>query len=124
MVEHLTTLETFQDLESVIIKETKVAKLLKVILKNDIPRDEEYKFKDRCQKLLNGWNKILTADDVKTADPKDDVVLPSSTNGVTKEEKTDTPAAINGDNPASEPKKEDESTAAAEKVELAEEVAA
>jgi hypothetical protein len=83
MNDHLTALENFQDLESPIIRETKVAKLLKVILKlTDLPRDEEFKFKDRCGKLLAGWNAILAADDVKR-DPE------PNTNGVATEAKED-----------------------------------
>lgn len=84
MNEHLTALETFQDLESPIIRETKVAKLLKVILKlESIPRDEEFKFKERCTKLLAAWTAILSSDDVKRDD--------SNTNGETKTEKTAEP---------------------------------
>jgi hypothetical protein len=86
MNEHLTALETFQDLEPIIIRETKVAKLLKVILKLDsIPRDEEFKFKDRCTKLLAAWQAILSSDDVKRDD--------SNTNGETKTEKPAEPVA-------------------------------
>jgi len=64
MNEHLIALENFADLEAQIIQKTKVAKLLKVILKlTSLPRDEEFKFKERCGKLLAGWNAILAADE-------------------------------------------------------------
>jgi len=112
MVDHLNALETFQDLEPSIIRETKAAKLLKVILRTDIPRDDEFKFKERCQKLLAGWTSILAGDDVKR----------DNTNGVTKEETKentkddakDLPVLTNGDKKAEEEKKEEETTAAAE----------
>jgi hypothetical protein len=89
MNDHLTALENFQDLESAIIRDTKIAKLLKVILKlTNLPQDEEFKFKDRCGKLLAGWNAILAADDVKRdTEP--------NTNGVTNEAKEETNAETN-----------------------------
>jgi hypothetical protein len=118
MNDHLTALENFQDLESGIIRETKVAKLLKVILKlTNLPRDEEFKFKDRCGKLLAGWNAILAADDVKRdTEP--------NTNGVTNEAKEETNAEtttvdtkepiINGNaKPEAVPEKTSEKKAAA-----------
>jgi len=64
MDKHLTDLERFQDLETEIIRESKVNKLLKVILKlKVIPRDEEFKFKERCTKLLAAWNALLAVDE-------------------------------------------------------------
>jgi hypothetical protein len=79
MDDHLTALENFRDLEPYIIRITKVAKLLKLILKlTTIPRDDEFKFKERCGKLLAGWNAIIAADDVKRDDEPD-------ANGVTLE---------------------------------------
>jgi hypothetical protein len=62
MAEHLSVLEQHQDLEPHIIRETKAHKLLKVILKlKEIPRDAEFKFKERCSKLLAVWSKTLAA---------------------------------------------------------------
>lgn len=56
MSEHLSVLETHQDLESNIIRDTKVDKLLRLILKlKEVPRDAESKFKERCNKLLAVW---------------------------------------------------------------------
>jgi hypothetical protein len=60
MNEHLTALESHQDLEAKIISNTKVHKLLKVILKaTNIPREAEFKFKERCEKLLRAWTLTL-----------------------------------------------------------------
>jgi hypothetical protein len=60
MSEHLATLEQHSNLEAEIITATKVNKLLKVILKlTAIPRDAEFTFKARCEKLLASWNKTL-----------------------------------------------------------------
>jgi hypothetical protein len=62
MADHLSVLESHQDLEANIIRDTKAHKLLKVILKlKEIPRDAEFKFKDRCNKLLAVWTKTLAA---------------------------------------------------------------
>jgi hypothetical protein len=66
MDEHLTALENFRDLELQIIRDTKVAKLLKLILKlTELPRDDEFKFKERCSKLLAGWTAIINADEAQ-----------------------------------------------------------
>ena len=85
MDEHLTALENFRDLEPQIIRETKVAKLLKVILKlTEIPRNDEFKFKERCGRLLSGWNEILANDDVK----RDDEPAPNGVAGDAKPDAT------------------------------------
>ncbi|TQV95701.1 PWWP domain-containing protein [Cordyceps javanica] len=62
MSDYLTALETFTDLEASIIRETKINKVLKAILKMDsIPREEEFSFKKRSQGLLDKWNKLLAS---------------------------------------------------------------
>ncbi|KAM3471297.1 hypothetical protein MY8738_009385 [Beauveria namnaoensis] len=62
MSEYLTALETFTDLEASIIRETKINKVLKAILKMEsIPREEEFSFKRRSQGLLDKWNKLLAS---------------------------------------------------------------
>lgn len=82
--EHLRALEQYENLEPQIIKETKVNKLLKVIIKApNIPRDAEFKFKERCQKLLNTWTQFLSAEEDKTPVPVSNGV----TNGKTEENK-------------------------------------
>jgi hypothetical protein len=77
MAEHLSVLESHQDLEANIIRDTKAHKLLKVILKlKEIPRDVEFKFKERCTKLLAVWSKTLAAAD------GDEPAAETATNGV------------------------------------------
>jgi hypothetical protein len=80
MADHLTNLEKHADLEPEIIKETKANKLLKVILKlPTVPRDEEFRFKERCRALLEKWTK--TVNDV-LGKPKE-----SPANGIEAEKK-------------------------------------
>ncbi|CAK7266122.1 Pre-mRNA-splicing helicase BRR2 [Sporothrix epigloea] len=58
--EYLTKLEGLADLELSAIRETKMNKVLKAILKIEtIPREDEFKFKPRSQTLLEKWNKLL-----------------------------------------------------------------
>lgn len=102
MEEHLSVLEQHQDLEPAVIKETKVNKLLKVILKiPSIPRDEEFKFKDRCQKLLDAWTAVLNGSEQAAQ---------NSTNGATKDKAEETSekqeVAVNGSAEAAEDTKE------------------
>ena len=61
--DYLTKLEGFPDLEVGVIRETKINKVLKAILKIEtIPREDEFKFKPRSQTLLEKWNKLLAAE--------------------------------------------------------------
>ena len=67
MSEFVTILENFADLEVSIIRTTKINKVLKAILKLDsIPREDEFKFKERSQKLLDKWNKLMADDSSPT----------------------------------------------------------
>ncbi|KAJ3494658.1 hypothetical protein NLG97_g3937 [Lecanicillium saksenae] len=62
MAEYLAALEKYPDLEASIIRETKINKVLKAILKIDtIPREEEFNFKKRSQGLLDKWNTLLAS---------------------------------------------------------------
>lgn len=90
MSDYLTALETFTDLEASIIRETKINKVLKAILKMDsIPREEEFSFKKRSQGLLDKWNKLLAS--AAAAAPA------GNTNGVNGSgEKKDTNGAKDG----------------------------
>jgi hypothetical protein len=57
--QYLTRLEEFEGLETSIIRQTKINKVLKGIVKLDsVPKDEEYGFKERSLKLLTAWNKL------------------------------------------------------------------
>lgn len=63
MSDFIALLEKFGNLEVSIIRETKINKVLKAILKLDaIPREEEFQFKKRSQTLLDKWNKLLAGD--------------------------------------------------------------
>jgi len=78
MAEHFTQLESYKDIEAQIIRETKVHKVMKAILKLDtIPKNDEYNFKKRASTLLAAWNPILDGGESKTP----------ATNGDAKEEK-------------------------------------
>lgn len=95
MSDYLAKLEGFSDLETDIIRVTKINKVLKAILKLDIiPKEEEFEFKPRSQVLLDKWNRLLASDQVVPQSPphfkipsaddetKSDFKLPS--NGVKK----------------------------------------
>ncbi|KAG5361046.1 PWWP domain-containing protein 1 [Yarrowia sp. B02] len=57
--QYLTRLEEFEGLETSIIRQTKINKVLKGIVKlESVPKDEEYGFKERSLKLLTEWNKL------------------------------------------------------------------
>lgn len=57
--QYLTRLEEFEGLETSIIRQTKINKVLKGIVKlESVPKDEEYGFKERSLKLLTAWNKL------------------------------------------------------------------
>lgn len=85
MSDYLSKLEGFPDLEAEIIKLTKINKVLKAILKVDnIPKEEEFRFKPRSQVLLNEWNKTLAADEAAVASAG-----PDEANGVNGHKKAD-----------------------------------
>jgi len=104
MADHFNQLEEYTDLEPSIIRETKIHKVLKAILKlNSIPKDEEFKFKQRSTELLAKWNKALAGDSGE------------ATNGVKHddEEKTGTKspeatALAEGENKADEAERDEE----------------
>ncbi|KAK8164419.1 hypothetical protein IWX90DRAFT_416191 [Phyllosticta citrichinensis] len=61
MSDYFNQLEAYRDLEAAIIKDTKINKVLKAIIKLDsIPKEEVYKFKQRSTELLGAWNKSLS----------------------------------------------------------------
>ena len=72
MSDFLAELETYPDLESSIIRVTKIHKVLKAMLKlPTIPLDGQYKFKDRAAELLGKWNEILASDTTGHSGEKD-----------------------------------------------------
>ncbi len=109
--EYLTKLEGFPDLEVGVIRETKINKVLKAILKiAAIPREEEFKFKPRSQVLLEKWNKLLAATPAPapTAAPAADGAAPANgtTNGETKEAAKANGVQKEAEKPAEEKKEE------------------
>lgn len=85
MSDYLTKLEGFPDLETEIIRLTKINKVLKAMLKLDnIPKEELFNFKPRSQALLTEWNKTLAADEAAPASAG-----PEETNGVNGHKKAD-----------------------------------
>lgn len=89
MATYIKKLEAYDDkLEVSIIRNTKINKVLKGIIKlNSIPKDEEFNFRERSVKLLGVWNQLLGAEpaeaDKSGKDEKKD--SPTTTNGVHKE---------------------------------------
>jgi hypothetical protein len=91
--QYLKQLEEIPDLELSIIRQTKVNKVLKAILKiDDIPLESEYRFHERSLKLLEQWSHL---DESAIAKPtKDDIPTPAvkdeaSANGATKSQNED-----------------------------------
>ena len=88
MSEFITKLEGYSDLEVSIIRATKINKVLKGILKlEEIPKDAEFKFRERSTELLAKWNKILESETPAPAS--------AQTNGTSKEQ-------VNGDSAKAE----------------------
>lgn len=85
---YIKKLEAYGDkLEVSIIRNTKINKVLKGIVKlATIPKDEEYHFRERSVKLLGIWNQLLGAEpnDADKADKDEKADAPTS-NGVHKE---------------------------------------
>ncbi|KAF2085653.1 hypothetical protein K490DRAFT_75036 [Saccharata proteae CBS 121410] len=68
MSEYLAQLEQYTDLEVAIIKNTKINKVLKAIIKlNSIPKDEIHQFKKRSTDLLSVWNNAIAAEPASEA---------------------------------------------------------
>ncbi|KAK3372517.1 PWWP domain-containing protein [Podospora didyma] len=87
MSEYITKLEALPDLEVSIIRQTKINKVLKQILKlSTIPKEEELKFKSRSQILLDKWNKLLAVGGPPAAEVANGVngLAAPKTNGVKK----------------------------------------
>jgi hypothetical protein len=84
MSEFVTKLEGYADLEVSIIRQTKINKVLKAILKlNNIPKEEEFQFKPRSTALLDKWNKLLASE-------QGTPVTATGTNGIKSEAKAST----------------------------------
>ena len=92
---YLKQLEEIEGLEAGVIRNTKVHKVLKAIIKlESIPKDPEYQFKDRSTKLLASWQTVLAADADNAGDAAATASAPA-TNGVKHDEKKDEADASN-----------------------------
>ncbi|KIH87829.1 hypothetical protein SPBR_04874 [Sporothrix brasiliensis 5110] len=122
--DYLTKLEGFPDLEVGVIRETKINKVLKAILKiATIPREDEFKFKPRSQTLLEKWNKLLAAEPAADAAPAPAAANGTATtngngeaksNGVDKDVEKKEKSDKAGSEPAAESDKPKEEPAAVE----------
>ncbi|CRG92147.1 hypothetical protein PISL3812_09203 [Talaromyces islandicus] len=80
MAGFFTRLESHGEIEVSIIRETKIQKVLRAILKlSSIPKDEQYSFKKRAVDILSSWKNLLDSD-VSSAKQGE-----AKTNGVNKE---------------------------------------
>ncbi|KKY25996.1 putative pwwp domain-containing protein [Diplodia seriata] len=93
MAEYFTQLESHQDLEEKIIKDTKINKVLKAIIKLDsIPKEEVYNFKKRSTDLLNAWGKNVSGETkANGVEAKEDTAEAKSEKATTEEPKTEEP---------------------------------
>ncbi|KAF2636592.1 hypothetical protein P280DRAFT_145428 [Massarina eburnea CBS 473.64] len=99
MSDHLKQLEDLTDLEAEIIKQTKVHKVLKAIIKlNAIPREDEFNFKTRSNNLLTKWTGMLSEPEAP-AEPS--TTTAPTTNGVSHdgEKKTDDATSAKSEEP-------------------------
>ncbi|KAH8701055.1 hypothetical protein BGW36DRAFT_357686 [Talaromyces proteolyticus] len=84
MATFITKLENHGEIEVSIIRETKIQKVLRAIIKlPSIPREEEYNFKKRALDILSSWKSLLESD-LPTSDKQADA---QKLNGLEKEEK-------------------------------------
>lgn len=84
MDDYFNQLEAIQDLDGNIIKLTKIHKVLKGIDKlHEIPKEEQFKFKERSRKLLADWNSAIAS-----AENAGESTAKPATNGVHEAEKT------------------------------------
>ncbi|OJD29440.1 pwwp domain-containing protein [Diplodia corticola] len=95
MAEYFTQLESHQDLEEKIIKDTKINKVLKAIIKLDsIPKEEVYNFKKRSAELLNAWGKNVSGETKPNGvEAKEDTEEPKTEEPKPEEPKSEEPQA-------------------------------
>lgn len=124
MNKHISALENHQDLEVNIIKETKIHKVLKGIVKlASIPRDDEFQFKKRSSALLEIWNQRIDAAGDVPSKPTEDAEEESADKANGEAQESAAVKETNGDSHDAEPKSEDkeEDKAADKAEEIAEE---
>jgi hypothetical protein len=111
MSEYLKTLEDIENLEAEAIKNTKVHKVLRAIIKlASIPKEEQYSFKKRCTDLLQRWSGALLATET-SANASAAPSTSARANGVgsekSSEEKADMKADLKNGDENKEEDKED-----------------
>lgn len=85
MTKYLSELEAFGEIEVSIIRETKINKVLRAIIKlPSIPKEEQYRFRARSVDILQGWKTLLDSDIPAPAAPADKEAKLES-NGVNEE---------------------------------------
>ncbi|KAL4739013.1 hypothetical protein BDV11DRAFT_127061 [Aspergillus similis] len=84
---YFTKLEKLNDLEVSIIRETKIHKVLRMIIKlPNIPRDEEFDFRKRALDILSKWKNVLDSDRATPSQEKEkEKEEKPKSNGVHKE---------------------------------------
>lgn len=89
MAEYFDGLEAKKDIDTQIIKSTKIHKVLKNIIKlTDIPLDIKHKFKQRSKELLSHWSK-MTGEDMGIGGAEDNVDAAGSAKDTKSDEKKD-----------------------------------
>ncbi|KAL4913811.1 hypothetical protein BDW62DRAFT_156926 [Aspergillus aurantiobrunneus] len=84
MSTYFTKLEKLNDLEVSVIRETKIHKVLRMIIKlPNIPRDEEFNFRKRALDILSRWKNVLDSDRATPGQEKEKDEKPKA-NGVHK----------------------------------------
>lgn len=109
MSDFVTMLENFPDLEVSIIRDTRINKVLKQVLKlPSIPRESEFNFKSRSQALLDKWNKVMATDGT----PTEANAAANGVNGTSEPpaDQKDGEAEVDKDEKSPEDKKETEKT--------------
>ncbi|KAF2858716.1 hypothetical protein K470DRAFT_265845 [Piedraia hortae CBS 480.64] len=77
MADYFTQLENHQNMEPEIIRNTKIHKVLKAVVKlASIPRDEEFQFKKRSANLLGIWNKRMETEGGEASKVDNDAATP------------------------------------------------
>ncbi len=123
MADFFVQLENYENLEPVIIRNTKIHKVLKAVVKlNSIPKDEEYNFKKRSAAMLEIWNKRMESDSgdaapaaASTSEAKEDAPEKSEAPAVNGDSKEEEPEAKEGAEKGIEEKGEEKVAEEAEK---------
>lgn len=83
---HLAELETFGGIEVSIIRQTKIQKVLRAIVKlPSIPKEEQYHFKQRAIDIQNMWRSLFDAEIPTSAAAPSGKDAKAETNGVDEE---------------------------------------